>query len=56
MFEYLFSKVEKKSIYILTTYLIIATLFSNDPFVLLLNISTIFLFIPKWITNINVCT
>ncbi len=56
MFEYLFSKVEKNSIYILTIYLIITTLFSNDPFVLLLNISTIFLFISKWVTNINICT
>lgn len=56
MFEYLFSLAEKNSIYILTLYLLINTFISNDPFVLLLNISMIILIFAKWITNINVCT
>ena len=53
--EFLTRILENYGVYILTIYVFLITMFSNDPFLLLLNISTIILILGKWVTNINVC-
>ena len=56
MLEFIVNILKDYGIYLMTIYLIIVTIISNDPLLLLLSISTTILILGKWITNINVCS
>tara|TARA_B110000285_G_C15137571_1_gene628194 strand:+ start:4492 stop:5004 length:513 start_codon:yes stop_codon:yes gene_type:complete len=56
MLDFLVNILRDYGIYLMTIYLIIITIISNDPFLLLFSISTTLLILGKWITDINVCS